>query len=99
HRPFWCALSNLWNAQTGFTAAPPPMILADDATLARFAQPGAQIGELRYLEFSFPRTQPTIDQAKHAVAAVAGVNAALDIRQTQPVATGPSLAYSTSDLR
>ena len=99
HRPFWCALSNLWNAQTGFTAAPPPMILADDATLARVAQPGAQFGELRYLEFSFPTTQPTIDQAKRAVAAIAGVNAALEISRTQPLATDPSLAYSTSDLR
>ncbi len=99
HRPFWCALSNLWNAQTGFTDAPPPMILADDATVARVAKPGAQFGAVRFLEFSFPPTQPTIDQAKRAVVAVAHVNSALEISRTQQQASDPTLAYSTSDLR
>ncbi|HEY9484642.1 MAG TPA: FtsX-like permease family protein, partial [Micromonosporaceae bacterium] len=106
HRPFWCALTSFWNAQTGFTKAPPPMILAEAATFARLAAAGqtlgyagAQVGAQRFLEYSVRSTQPTIGEAKRAVAAVAGVNAALEISRTQPEPTDPSLPYSTSDLR
>lgn len=106
HRPFWCALTPLWNAQTGFAEAPPPMVLADPATFTRLATtssqigyPGAQVGPQRYLEYSARSLQPTIDEAKRAVAAVAGVNAALEISRTQQEPSDTSLPYSTSDLR
>jgi putative ABC transport system permease protein len=99
HRPFWCALTTLWNPQGGFSATPPPMMLADDATIARLTAPGAEFGAVRFLEYSLLMTQPTIDEAKRAVAAIANINAALGVTGLQAVRNAPTVPYSTSDLR
>jgi putative ABC transport system permease protein len=110
-RPFWCALTKFWNAQSGFeSAAPPPLILTDSATFAKTLFASNQPVDLppidfnyvstyyQYLEWDIPTAQPTIAQAKQLVTSINRVNAALGVTQTQPNPTATYLPYYTSDL-
>lgn len=103
-RPYWCGLSSLWNAQTGFNQQPPPFVLADDTTFAKTLAAGrpdplGRPSHVDYLEWSLPNDAPSIATAKQALASIGHINALLGVSHRLPVPGQPAVSYYTSDLR